>query len=317
MVKNLIFDGNNLCNIHFYGNKNSSEDEYIGMCFQGMIQGMNFIYEKFKPNRVVVVFDNGSWRKLYTKDLSNCVTHLKYKGTRNNNKSPSEIERRRHLMEKLKEFETVLRDYTNIVTLSGKLLEADDLIAGFVDHYPDDKHVIVSSDKDFMQLISDRVELFNPVSGEFRTLDEHLNDANFYLFEKCFRGDKASDNIMSSYPRLARKKIEQAYTDDYLRTNLLNHQFSVEHINEEGELVKYDYTTKDVFEENKYLLCLRSQPDIIKERIKEVINRECGKDKTCSMFHFAKFCSEFDLPNIIKNLDRYTPMLKTRKKVQV
>lgn len=315
MVDNLIFDGNNMCNIHFYGNKSADDEDYIGLCFQSMLQDMKKLHSKFNPKRVVVGFDNNSWRKLYTKDLSKCVTHLKYKGTRDNNKTQKEIERRNKLMEELKNFEEILREYTGIVTISAKWLEADDIIAGYVQNFPDEEHIIVSSDKDFIQLISDNVKLYNPVSDEFRSLSDWMDDADFYLFEKCFRGDKASDNIMSSYPRLSRKKIELAYKDEFAKSNIMNHEFAVEDIDTNGDLIKYQYKTKEVFEENEYLISLKAQPDYIRELMDSTIQNELNRKKTVSMFHFLKFCGKHGLLYVVRNADKFTPLLKTMKVV--
>lgn len=65
-------------------------------------------------------------------------------------------------------------------------MEADDIIAGLVNVYDDDTtNIIVSSDKDFMQLIRDNVILFDPVSKKTRNLSEYNNDPDYFLFHKC------------------------------------------------------------------------------------------------------------------------------------
>lgn len=310
MLDNLIFDMNNMCNVHYYGNKSAEDEDYIGLCFQSMLQDMKKLHNEFKPKKVVMAFDNNSWRKLYTKDLSKCVTHLKYKGTRDNNKTQKEIERRNKLIQELNVFKEMLQKHTGVITLSAKWLEADDVIGGYTQFLPDESHIIVSSDKDFIQLIDENVRLYNPVADEFRTLNDWMDDAKFYLFEKCFRGDKQSDNIMSSYPRLSRKKIESAYTDEFIKNNIMNHEFVVEDIDQDGNLRKYTYKTKDVFDENEYLISLDAQPEFIRTLIKETIDKEIGKNVKFSLFHFLKFCGKYDLPFIIRNVDKFVPLLK-------
>lgn len=87
--------------------------------------------------------------------------------------------------------------------------EADDVIYVVATSTPG-LVTIVSTDRDFIQLISHRVKLYNPVSCEYRYPEE---DKSYVLFEKCFRGDR-SDNIPSACPKVSRKILKAAYKDD-------------------------------------------------------------------------------------------------------
>lgn len=53
--------------------------------------------------------------------------------------------------------------------------EADDLIASFVNSKPGEVHIIVSSDKDFFQLVGDRVVLYRPGHGGFFDADRVMD----------------------------------------------------------------------------------------------------------------------------------------------
>lgn len=70
--------------------------------------------------------------------------------------------------------------------------EADDLVPHIISEFhPDDDIVVVSSDTDFIQLLSEseRVKLYNPISKEYREAPEYD-----YVSWKAMVGDK-SDNI--------------------------------------------------------------------------------------------------------------------------
>lgn len=306
-VDNLLIDGSNLCHIHFHGNKNADDDTFLSLTFMTALNSIKYLYLKFKPKNIIIVFDNKlSWRKVYTEDIESCVTHVKYKSKRHKNKTAKELERLAILEENIIVLKEMFQKHTSILTLSRKLLEGDDLIAGYIQLYPQEKTIIVSSDKDFYQLITDNVKLYNPVSEKFRTLEDWDDDAKLFIFEKCFRGDDG-DSVISSYPRIRRNKIKQAYTDDFTLNNVMNNKFSVEYINHDGDLIMTEYTTKDVFEENKLLMDLTCQPEEIKSLIKKTIleERDANCDVRMSMFNFLKFCNKYQLVNIIKNAQSF------------
>ena len=52
---------------------------------------------------------------------------------------------------------------TNCTVLQNPKLEADDLIAGWVQAHPNDNHFIISTDGDFAQLIAPNVAQYNGV----------------------------------------------------------------------------------------------------------------------------------------------------------
>ena len=61
------------------------------------------------------------------------------------------------------EFKTFVKEKTNCTVLQHDELEADDLIAGWTQAHPEDNHIIVSSDTDFYQLLSQNVSQYNGI----------------------------------------------------------------------------------------------------------------------------------------------------------
>jgi predicted transcriptional regulator len=130
------------------------------------------------------------------------------------------------------------------------------------------------------------------------------------MFQKCFRGD-AGDNVMSSYPRLRSDKIKKAYTDDYTLENILQHTFEVEYFDENGDLKKKNFKTIDLFNENMLLMDLYSQPDEIKELIRQTVKKT--ERSKYNMIEFMKFCNHAGLKNISENLSNFTGLLLGKK----
>lgn len=107
----------------------------------------------------------------------------------------------------------IIRECFPITLLKHPDFEADDTIANFVYDHPDDVIVIVSTDTDFIQLVSEHVRLYNPTKKSF--VDAPPYD---YVSWKSLRGD-SSDNI-SGIPRIgdrrAQKIIESGTLDRFL-----------------------------------------------------------------------------------------------------
>lgn len=310
--RSLILDANNLLYRIFFAHIKESEEILIGMCHHSALWTLQKYYKAYPADEVVVVFDSYSWRKAYTKDLSNCVTYKKYKGTRRQNLTASEQEKFDKFDEHVNEFAEMLQNETALLVLKKKYLEADDLVAAYIEQNPDMKHVLISSDKDFMQLMSDNVTIIDPDSGKPRSLKDWDNDPNYFMFEKCFRGDN-SDNVMSAYPRLRSTKIKQAYTDDYLLQNIMNNKFTVLVNKDDGSIVEESFVTKDVFEENDLLMNLKSQPEYIKKKMASAINEARESRGKFNYIKFMKFCNKNDLKNILQNVDQFVPMLAGKK----
>lgn len=70
--------------------------------------------------------------------------------------------------------------------------EADDCIAVLCDHVKDEPILILSGDRDFMQLHSDRIKQYDPVNKDYL----FTPNAKTYLFDKILSGD-AGDDIPS------------------------------------------------------------------------------------------------------------------------
>jgi len=143
---------------------------------------------------------------------------------------------------------------TSIPALSVPKAEADDIIAVLCKESPN-KHVIMSSDKDFIQLIDEDTRLYAHTLQKERDSE----DVGFDLFMKCIRGDRG-DNILSAYPRVREKALRKAWEDSGEMLNLM------ETVRKDGVKVA------DAYKENKLLIDLDMQPQEVKDEILTRIN---------------------------------------------
>lgn len=310
----LHIDANNFLYKTFFKHIKETLDISISVCHHVTLMSINKYFKKYNVDEVVIAFDAFSWRKTYTSDPSVCITHQKYKGHRRADMSPTDKEKMEKFDEHIPQFKELFQTLTNCIVLHEKYLEADDLIAGFIQMHPDDDHILLSADKDFMQLLGrNNLRLINPVDDKERTLSEFDDDPYYFIFQKCFRGDRG-DNVMSAYPRLRETKIKAAYTDPLLRTNIMQNEFSVMVNKDSGMPEERTYLTEDVFYENELLMDLTKQPDTIRDLIDSSIKASIENRGKFNYIEFLRYCSKYDLENIRKMVDDFIPMLTCGKK---
>jgi hypothetical protein len=313
MKTNLIIDGNNILYRTFHANNKSGDPDnvIVGVCIHSALDMMSKYFNLYNVDDVIITFDDYSWRKEYTKDLSKCVTNKKYKGHRRSNQTPKEQRLYQMLDDHITEFRDILRDRTSVVVLSEKYLEGDDLMAAYVQMHQEDKNIVLSGDKDMMQLLRyDNVMVIDPATGNERSLRDWENDADLFLFEKCIRGEtKMNDNIQSSYPRLRRDKIMKAHHDEYLKANIMDHKFTQLEELPNGEYGDVEYKTEELFKENKVLMDLTAQPKVIKKLMVKTVLKSKENRGRYNHLKFLRFCTVNELTTLINRIENLVPML--------
>lgn len=302
----LVLDVSNLLYRSFYANKNEDDMTTAGMAHHQALALLNKYYKQHKPDKVFMAFDRSNWRKVYTQS-DVCYSKRIYKGHRRQKLTPAEQAKYTKFCEHLTDFEKIMTEYTSVICLAaagvdGRGLEADDLIAGVVQKYHSTHEIIiVSADKDLMQLLRfPSVTLMDPATDKNRTLDEYNNDADYFMFEKCLRGDMG-DNVGSAFPRIRSTRIELAYKDPYEREQVLQSTW----INENSE----ERLVKTIFNENKLLMDLTMQPADIKELMNKTIDEAVANPGKFSHFQFLRFCGKYQLKKVSEQIEQYVPML--------
>ena len=299
----LVFDISNLLYAGFYADPNQEEEVSAGLAAHIALQTLNKYFKMFKPRKqVIMACDRNSWRKEYTASEL-CVSKKPYKGNRRTNLTPKQQLKYEKFCEHLKEFEQLIQLHTTIVVLAAEQLEADDLIAGFVQFHSDsdNKIIIVSEDSDLQQLTKHKnVIQVGPVKGKILDLAKFDNDPLYYVFQKCVRGDP-TDNVQSAYPRVRSTRIKSVYNDNFERVNFMKEAWT----NENG----IQFTVGDLFNENKILIDLECQPDYIKDKIDIALATQLSKKHKFSMFHTLQYVGKHKLNKIKEGIDQYLPLL--------
>lgn len=270
-------------------------EEKAGLGLHSCLVTLNKYYKQLEPEQLAVVFEGqNNWRKTYTAS-EQAVSKAQYKGNRVRDPSMA------HLFEVLTHFEEMITKHTSIVSLKNDLVEGDDLIAGYCQVHADDDITILSGDKDFQQILKNpNVTLLNPDKGVPRLCEDPL----YFMFEKCIRGDKG-DNVFSAFPNVRSTRLQKAFTDDYEFTKLMNEEWTK--YNPTLDITE-TFKVKDLFEENKLLMCLESQPEHIRHSIIETIKEAECNHGNFNLFQFHKFLGKHDLQAIGKNPDQFIKM---------
>jgi 5'-3' exonuclease len=306
---------------------NGDADIKLGMAFHITLNSIRKAWQQFEGSHVIFCLEGRSWRKDY---------YTPYKAQRAAQRAAHterEADEEKIFWEAFDTFKDFIAEKTNCTVLQNPRLEADDLIAGWIQSHPNDKHVIISTDTDFVQLIAPNVTQYNGVMEHVITdkgifddkgkavIDKKTQEPKpapnpeWLLFEKCMRGD-TSDNVFSAYPGVRTKGtskkvgLTEAFEDrnskGYAWNNLMLQRWS-DHNGVEHRVLE-DY------ERNRRLIDLTHQPDDIKEVIANTITTATAEQKNVSQvgIRLIKFCNLWDLKKIADQAQSYAEPLNAR-----
>jgi 5'-3' exonuclease len=274
----------------------------------------------------VFCLEGRSWRKDF---------YQPYKRNRQETRdalTPREAEEDKLFWEIFDEIKDFVQTKTNCTVMQHPQLEADDLIAGWVQNHPHDNHVIISTDGDFAQLIAPNVKQYNGVSNVTITHEGYFDDKGkpivdkktkeekpapnpqWLLFEKCMRGD-TSDNVFSAYPGVRVKGtknkvgLTEAYADKNTKGYAWNNLMLQRWTDHEG----VEHRVLDDYNRNVTLCDLTAQPLEIKELINNTIKQASfPKDITQVGMRLIKFCAKWDMQRVADNAQLYAVSLNAR-----
>jgi DNA polymerase-1 len=161
----LIIDGNNLASINNATPALTTKDGFPSQGIYGFARSLSAYARDLAPSKVIVCWDGG--RSSVRKKL-----HPEYKAIRDEvTKKDPDMQRRYQDFIKQIPYIQMIAVLTGCISIRGRGVEADDLIALLVKKFSDTKEMaILSTDKDFYQLVSDKVWIFNPVSKKRITM---------------------------------------------------------------------------------------------------------------------------------------------------
>lgn len=295
----------------------------LGFAIHVTLGSVNKAWRDQKADHVVFCLEGRSWRKDYYEP------YKKNRAVARAALTESEQEEDRLFWEAFDNLKTFLAEKTNCTVLQHPELEADDLIAGFIQQHPNDHHTIISSDTDFYQLLAENVSQYNGVADELHTLTGILDkkgklvidkktkapkvipDPQWILFEKCMRGDP-TDNIFSAYPGVRTKGsknkigLTEAFADKHKKGYAWNNLMLQRWTDHNG----VEHRVLDDYERNRVLVDLTAQPVEIKAKIINTIKTNAvRKGRPMVGAQFLKFCGKYELNRLSEHSSNYAELL--------
>jgi 5'-3' exonuclease len=303
-------------------------NERTGFAIHTTLASLQKTWRDQSADHVVFCLEGRSWRKDY---------YQPYKRNRADSRAaltPREQEEDRVFWETYDKLTDFLKNKTNCTVLQHPRLEADDLIAGWVQSHPDDAHVIVSTDSDYMQLIAENVSIYNGVNRELITHTGVYNDRGqpvvdkktketkpppnpaWMLFEKCMRGD-TSDNVFSAYPGVRVKSSKnsvgllEAFQDRDRKGYAWNNVMLQKWLDHEGA----EHRVLDDYNRNRTLVDLSAQPEDVREIITQTIAEVKTQARPMIGTEFLRFCGRHELVKLGEQASYYVDIFtKSLKK---
>lgn len=275
----LLIDGENLlhASFHRFEKLKSTDGKPSGAIF-GFFKSLHMYLTRFNPDDLVITFDNG-----------HSSVRMKL--------NPGYKEHRKNISV---DYESLQQQKAMIIKMLGMLrikyvfdkkkltnYEGDDFLAYLaIKTYREQKIIIVSSDKDFNQLLSKNLRIFNPRKDEIVRLENckdlygyHSHETVSYL---AMVGDKSDD--IPGFPGIGPVKARKILDEGTI------HKF----LEDEGNREKY----LEVWERNRKLIDLFwfvGNVKLEKLPIKEYKSTELKLRK------FQDVCKEYSLASFLTN----------------
>ena len=319
----LVDTANTFFRARHAAHRQSDTWDRLGFALHVTLGSVNKAWRDQKADHVVFCLEGRSWRKDYYEP------YKKNRAVARAALTETEAEEDKLFWETFDDLKTYITDKTNCTVLQHSQLEADDLIAGWIQSHPNDEHVIVSSDSDFHQLLAKNVKQYNGVADELHTIEgifdkkgkpvidkktkepKTIPEPAWILFEKCMRGDP-TDNIFSAFPGVRTKGsknkvgLEEAYADKDKKGFSWNNLMLQRWTDHNGE----EHRVLDDYERNRILVDLAAQPDDIKALIAGCIaENSVVKNKPMIGAQFLKLCGKFDLVKMSEQAATYSEFL--------
>ena len=292
----------------------------VGFALHVTLMSINKVARRFGADHVIFALEGRSWRKDYYEP------YKKNRAVARGKMNETEQEEDKLFWETYDSLTKYLTTKTNCSVIRHPEAEADDIIARWIALHPQDDHVIISSDSDYVQLIAPNVRQYNGITDELITLegyfdakDKPINDKKtkqpktlenpqWLLFEKCMRGD-TSDNVFSAYPGVREKGtknkvgLREAFADRDKRGYNWNNMMLQRWTDHNGE----EHKVLDDYERNRLLIDLSMQPaDLVEKFDALVASSIVTVPRKQVGLALMKFCNRHGLVKIEKGSGEYS-----------
>ena len=192
----------------------------------GFLMSIGYAIRNIKPTRVIICFDGKGGSQKRRKIFPNYKSsrRVKHRMTRINEFNSVDDERiaMAQQLQRLSEYLETLP----VTVLSPENIEADDAMAYISQQvYPKSQCVIMSTDRDFLQLVDDRVQVWSPTKKKFyfkETIKEEFNiySKNFLMY-RVLTGDSSDDipGIRGAGSKTLMKRLPILFEDKKINLN--------------------------------------------------------------------------------------------------
>jgi DNA polymerase-1 len=277
----------------------------------GFLRSIAAVIRKHKPTRCVIVFDGKGGSVRRKRMYPNYKANRANKTAFNRYKEFASLEDEQQSMKRQYGRMIQYLQCLPITTLAIDNIEADDAIAYISNEIftkQENKVTIVSTDRDFLQLVNNRISVWSPIKKKMYTpnimREEFGIDSKNYLLYRALTGDK-SDNIPGVNGVGLKTMIKR------LPIITENRQLSVEEFVEAAINADKKYKVHEIIESNmntiqlNYKLMQLKDVDIagttkllIQEKIREEIN-------PMDVLNFKKMFMADKMYTVIKDLDTW------------
>ena len=306
----LIVDGLNTFIRSFAVNPAINEDGLHIGGMMGFLKSVRYTCDILKPSRCIIVFDgkNGSGRrqKIYpeykgTRKVKRRLNRNVDWGTAPMDEEQSMKQQMGRLIEYLEQLPITL------ICVDG--IEADDTMAYISQQLlPESDIILMSTDKDFLQLVDDRVKVWSPTKKKLynkkAVFDEYGIHSQNILTYRILDGDK-SDNIGGI--KGAGLKTLKKFCPQFSLEEKFTAKDLLEFANNSDSKIKLLENIKkgsNIIKRN-YLLMQLQKVDIPKHTMRKIQGAVNGKIPQLIKYRFQTMFLKDKLTNAIPNLDNW------------
>jgi 5'-3' exonuclease len=320
----LIDTANTFFRARHVASRNSDPEEKAAFALHLTLASVNQVVRNYGIDHVVFCLEGRSFRRdLYAPYKRNRVVDAM--SVTEEEKAENDL-----FWSTYESLTTFLKDKTNVSVLRHENAEADDMIARWIHMHPTDTNIIVSTDSDYLQLLSPNTKIYNGVENHLITLEGYWKDngkpvidkktkeqkilegtPEYLLWRKLVRGD-SSDNVFPAYPGVREKGsknkvgILEAYEDRHKQGFHYNNFMLSRYTDHEGNEVR----VRDAFERNKTLIDLTAQPQKIKDAVDQRIRESVKTVVTPQVgIHLMKFAGKHGLQKIADQAETFSKWL--------
>jgi DNA polymerase-1 len=227
----------------------------------GFLMSIAYAIRNIKPTRVIICFDGkgGSQRRRKLFPNYKSSRRVKHRMTRINDFNSVEDERiaMAQQLQRLAQYLETLP----ITVLSPENIEADDAMAYISQQlYPESQCILMSTDRDFLQLVDDRVQVWSPTKKKFYFKDTiqdefGISHKNFLMY-RVLTGDSSDDipGIRGAGTKTLQRRLPILFEDNRIELEDLYNYISDS--GDKTKLAQQILDSKDQLELNHRLMQL-------------------------------------------------------------